>query len=106
MSGGGDTPLINAKIKIPNGAPFFVGEIINSVFRPYCMPTQNENYILWNVSSDGQIEEGNNGYSGGFKTWIDNKVISAGYEITGGEALIKDFEVGSTINLNEYETIQ
>ena len=70
------------------------------------MPTQNENYILWRVFKNGEIREGNNNYTGGFKTWLDNKVITAGYEITGGEALIKDFEVGSTINLNEYETIQ
>lgn len=105
MSGGGDTPLINAKIKIPNGEFFFIGEIINSVFRPYCMPNSGDNNTLWDVFSDGRIREGSNPYTGAFKTWLDNKVIAAGYEITGSEALKKALEVGSTINLNEYETI-
>ncbi len=102
----GDTPLINAKIKIPNGEFFFIGEIINSVFNPYCMPNSGDNNTLWETSSNGQIREGNNNYTGGFKTWLDNKVKTAGYEITGGEGLKKALEVGSTINLNEYETIQ
>lgn len=106
MNGGGDTPRINAKIKIANGETWFVGEIVNSIFRPWTIPDASVKDLLWGVDSSGNIFKSTNQFSGSFATWLENKIKNYGYEIEGSMPKAVELTEGEPFpNLDQYESI-
>lgn len=108
MSGGGDTPTPNTKIKIAQGGSWFVGEIRGTIFRPYTMSDAVYRDMLWLVDYYGIVQNGSEQtkFTPAFQSYLEGKITQAGYEITGSQVLALDLTPGEEFpNLDTYESI-
>ena len=108
MSGGGDTPTPNTKIKIAQGGNWFVGEIRGTVFRPFTMSEAVYRDMLWIVNGLGKVENGSEQtkFTPAFQSYLEGKITQAGYEITGSQVLAVDLTAGEEFrDLDAYESI-
>ena len=108
MSGGGDTPETNTKIKIAQGGSWFVGEIRGTVFRPYTMYQEEYRDLLWLIDYYGIVQNGTpqTQFTPAFQSYLEGKIAQAGYEITSSEVLSVDLTQGEEFpNLDTYEAI-
>lgn len=69
------------------------------------MPDSETAFKLWGVYSDGVMYDSGNTYTGGFKTYLENKVKNA-YPITDSQPKTVDFKIGEHVDLSTYETIE